>query len=84
MTIYYFTQLTESLQLKALNEFGVLIAERKAAYCDIKLYQVNGFYVEVFHHTHFNVIVNINPFTNMDLLDPYFEQMNIDTLVFAS
>ncbi len=84
MTIYHFTKMTERKQLEALEQSGVLIAERKSAYCDIKLYQLNGFYVEVYLHTHFNVIVNINPFANMDLLDPYFEKMNIDSLVLAS
>ncbi len=76
--------MTEDSQIKAVDQSGVLIAERKSAYYIILLYQVNGFYVELYLHTHFNVIVNINPFTNMDLLDPYFEKMNINSLVFAS
>lgn len=80
MNIYQYHQLEEKNQLDALDQSGVLIAEREAAFCRIKLYQVENFYVEIYHHTHFNVVVNINSFTNTDCLTPYLENINIDSL----
>ena len=84
MNIDLFTQLSESARLKYIEASGVLIAERKSAPCDVKLYQVGSFYTELYHHTHFNVIVNINAFTSLDMLDPYLETVTIDNLIYAS
>jgi hypothetical protein len=84
MNIDHFTQLSEGDQLKLIQTSGVLIAERKSAYCDVKLYQVNAFYIELYLHTHFNVVVNINAFTSPDMLDPYLDSVVIDNLIYAS
>lgn len=84
MNIDQFTQLSESAQLKYIQESGVFIAERKSAHCDVKLYQIGNFYTELYHHTHFNVIVNINAFTGIDMLDPYLDAVVIDNLIYAS
>lgn len=84
MNIDLFTQLSESAQLKYIEASGIFIAERKSAYCDVKLYQIGNFYTELYHHTHFNVIVNINKFTSLDMLDPYLEAVAIDNLIYAS
>jgi hypothetical protein len=84
MNIDHFTQLSEGDQLKLIHASGIQIAERKSAYCDVKLYQLGGFYIELYHHTHFNVIVNINAFTSLDMLDPYLDSVVIDNLIYAS
>jgi hypothetical protein len=84
MTIYQYTRMSENAQLNTLEEVGVLVGERKVSHCDIKLYQLSNFYVELYHHSHFNVVVNINSFTNTDMLEPYFENFNIDELVCAN
>ena len=81
MTIYQYHQLEEKNQLDTVEQSGVLIAERDLPFCRVKLYQVENFYVEIYHHTHFNVVVNINSFTNTDCLNPYLEQINIEGLV---
>ena len=79
-----YNQLSESEQLNFLEKSGVLIGEREGRFCHIKLYQVESFYVEVYYHTHFNVVVNIHAFTDIDYLDPYLKQMDIDSLIYAS
>jgi hypothetical protein len=84
MNIDHFTQLSEGDQLKLIQASGILIAERKSAYCDVKLYQLGSFYIELYHHTHFNVIVNVNAFTSLDMLDPYLDAVVIDNLIYAS
>lgn len=84
MTVFNFNELSEKLQLDTLEQNGVLIAERKGAFFyQVRLYQLEGFYVELYFHTHFNVVVNINCFTNTDCLDPYLENIDVDALMLA-
>lgn len=83
MNVFVFHKLPEKHQLDTLEDQGVLIAERDGAFYNIKLYQIDGFYVELYFHTHFNVVVNINCFTNTDCLDPYLESIDLDALMLA-
>ena len=83
MNVFDFHRLNEKQQLDTLEDAGVFIAERDGAYYNIKLYQVDGFYVELCFHTHFNVVVNINCFSNTDCLDPYLESIDVDALIDA-
>lgn len=83
MNVYQYNQLSDGKQLDTLEQSGVLLAERERSYYHIKLYQVDNFYVEVYYHTHFNVVVNINPFTNTDCLDPYLQKIDIEPLLFV-
>jgi hypothetical protein len=84
MNVFQFHSLPEKQQLDLLEQSGVFIAERQGAFFyNIKLYQIEGFYVELYFHTHFNVVVNINCFTNTDCLDPYLERIDLDALMLA-
>jgi hypothetical protein len=83
MTVFHFHGLSEKQQLDTLENSGVFIAEREGSFYNIKLYQLDGFYVELYFHTHFNVIVNINCFTNTDCLDPYLENIDVGSLIYA-
>jgi hypothetical protein len=81
MNVFDFHSVCEKKQLDILEQEGVLIAERVGSFYNIKLYQIDSFYVELYFHTHFNVVVNINCFTNTDCLDPYLESIDIDALI---
>ena len=83
MNVFDFHGLSEKQQLDTLEETGVFIAERQRPFYNIKLYQLEGFYVELYYHTHFNVIVNVNCFSNTDCLDPYLQSINLDALIDA-
>jgi len=83
MTIYHYNQLNESEQLDALEQMGVLIGEREGTFYHLTLYQLEGFYVELCYHTHFNTLININAFSNTDCLDPYLQNMDIEALILA-
>lgn len=83
MTHYLFDSMSESLQLEVVRQKGVLLAERMAGFYKVCLYEVGGFYAEVFYHHHFNVPVRIRTFQEADGLDPYLEQLNIDDLLFV-
>ena len=84
MTVFQFHALSEKQQLDTLKHSGVLIAERKGAFFyQVKLYQLGSFYVEIYYHTHFNLVININSFSNTDCLDPYLENIDVDALMLA-
>ncbi len=80
MNIDKYNKVSESSQLNILDEFGVLLGEREDRFCRIKLYQIDNFYVEVYLHTHFNVVVKIQSSTDTDCLEPYIENMDINSL----
>jgi hypothetical protein len=83
MNVYQYHQLSHGKQLDTLERSGVLLAERDRSFYHIKLYQLENFYVEVYYHSHFNVVVNINPFTNLDCLEPYLQQIDVDALLYV-
>lgn len=80
MNIHQFRRLNEMQQLSLTEQKGVALAERKTAYCSVYLFQIGSFYVELYQHSHFNVVTRINSFTNTTLLEPYFESISIDDL----
>ncbi len=71
----------EAEQADKLLKDGVLVAQRKERYCNIFLYQVEGNYIEVFVHEHFNVIIKVNRFTDTLHLEPFLCNINIDRLL---
>jgi len=83
MTVFEYHKMSEEEQMDVLMHSGVLVGERKSSFYQVKLYQIEGFYVELYHHTHFNVVVNINVFTNTDCLEPYLKAVDIDALMYA-
>ena len=83
MTIYHYNQLNEKEQLDALEQHGVLIGEREGTFYHLKLYQVEGFYVELCYHAHFNTLMTVQAFSHTDGLEPYLQQMDIEALMDA-
>ena len=81
MTLHQYKRLNEGEQFHALEESGVLIAERKDAFCNVQLYQVDSFYVELYHHTHFNVVVNVKSFGSTNFLQPYLKSIDLTSVI---
>jgi hypothetical protein len=80
MTSSYFEQLTESRQTDVIWESGVFLDRRRESFHSILLFQIDDFYTEVWYHSHFNVILRIQSFSDTDLLAPYLNKINIDSL----
>ncbi len=80
MTQFEFKLLSENDQFDFIEQQGVFLAERETSFYNIRLYQVNNFYVELYCHTHFNVIVRSKCFTKISLLDPYLEAIDVAAL----
>jgi hypothetical protein len=79
MTLYHFIRLDEMEQQEALWE-GTHIGTRYDEEHNILLYQIDGFYVEVFYHRNLNVIRRYRPFKSVDQLKPYLRQIDISEL----
>ena len=76
MTLYEFKCLDEMEQAEAVWN-GVHLANREDDEHRILLYQIDGFYVEVFYDKEHNVIRRFRSFSNVGPLEPYLEQIDL-------
>lgn len=80
MTHKEYKALRQDEQTSFLCKAGVSIAERKVGPYLIVLYQVDGFYVEVFYDKHSYQMIKLMSFYNTTLLEPYLTDINITPL----
>lgn len=66
MTLYNYKLLNEQEQAEDLWDKGVHLGERTDGEHRILLYQINGFYVEVFYHMGYDTIKRLHSFKNTD------------------
>ena len=52
----------------------------KAVY-RINLFHLNNYYIELWYHVEGNKVDNIRAFTSQDLLDPFLENIHIESLI---
>jgi hypothetical protein len=83
MNLARYKLLGESEQFEIIERNGVFLAEREEGFYTIRLYQIEGFYAEIFCHSHFNVIVRTRAFASVKSLQPYLKAMNVDELLAA-
>lgn len=81
MTLYDFKLLTDNKQLDILYKQGVYIGKRKYGHEIVVLYQLEGFYVEVFYVKYRCYVHRLHCFHSTLLLDPYLEDINVEHLV---
>ena len=80
MTIYQFNDLSEMEQIEAIWTVPA-IAERKENGYKIFLFQIDAFYVELYHHIQRDSTERIRSFSNEELLVPYLARIDIDQLL---
>lgn len=81
MKFQRFTSHGDLQNADSLIKDGSLIGERIENYHQVKLYQLDSLYMEVYRHMHFNVIVKVITFTDTDFLEPYLEKINLDGII---
>ena len=81
MTIYNFNRLDAVNKVDALIHHSELIDKRNDEQFRILLYQIDGFYVEVYYDIAYNKIRKIKSFTSIGLLKPYLQKIDISTLL---
>lgn len=81
MTLHEFSELPEEEKVNLLYEHGVYIGKRKLATTFVILYQLEGFYAEVYYQKYRSVIECISCFSGTARLDPYLAQVVVEHLV---
>lgn len=81
MTLYEFRLLENSEQTALLHEWGVFIGKRKEEQKTIVLYQLFGFYVEVYYRKYRYYISHLHCFTTTHQLAPYLQQVDVQDLL---
>jgi uncharacterized protein (DUF488 family) len=80
MNIADFMLLDEIKQAQTLVERGVFVAERLYKNFSIFLYQVDSFYVEIYHNLRYNAMQGMRSFEDDEALEPYLEDIDISCL----
>ncbi len=79
--IQQFDTLSKEDQQNELLKNGIFLAERQDGPFRIMLYQLNGFYVEVYFFNLYNKVAFFQTFEDTEALQPYLEQINVKTLL---
>ena len=77
----HYSALEELEQMEEVLETGVLLGTRSYGFHSISLYEVDGCYAEATFHSHFNVLLDITFFNDLDRLDPYLHTIDIERLL---
>jgi len=75
-----FLQLDETDQLEILWYNGEQIGKRKENDYLVLLYQVEGFYVEVYYHTRLRAVRRYVSFQSTSRLEPYLQQIDLSVV----
>ena len=81
MTMYEFRILSDQEQLDIVHGKGVYIGKRKMRDLVSVLYQVEGFYVELFYKKYRYFVSHSRCSTSLVIAEPYLEQIDLAGLV---
>ncbi|HET7897403.1 MAG TPA: hypothetical protein VFL47_07030 [Flavisolibacter sp.] len=76
-----FAELPGFQQTKLLYEQGVYIGKRRQETTIVVLFQLQGFYAEVFYRVYRMAIDRIDCFSDTDRLDPYLATIDLEPLM---
>lgn len=76
-----FRKLSPRQQHELVATEGALLCQRQSKNFHIYLYQLGGFYVELFFFRESGEFATIKPFDNMDELTPYLREIDVDFLL---
>lgn len=75
-----YTGLSQDQQFDILQRDGVYVGKRKAGKQTVVLFQLYGFYVEVFYKQYRRLVDHSFATDNTDILQPYIDQINVRDL----
>ncbi len=81
MRLHDFARLPDEEKVNLLYNDGVYIGKRKHGDSTVVLYQLEGFYAEVYYRKYRCIIDRISCFSGTARLDPYLSGMNVGHLV---
>lgn len=77
MTLFDFKLLDDAAQIDLVYREGVYIGKRRIIDQHVLLYQVEGYYVELFYKKYRHSVVAIKSSAMTEILDPYLEQIEV-------
>lgn len=80
LSLTEFIDLPQELQFEVLHKHGVYVGKRKVDQQSAVLFQLHGFYVEVFYKQYRKIIGHLITSDSTDILQPYLDQINIKDL----
>jgi hypothetical protein len=80
LSLTEFIDLPQELQFEVLHKHGVYVGKRKADKQTIVLFQLHGFYVEVYYTQYRKIIDHVITSDNTNILQPYLDQIHIRDL----
>jgi hypothetical protein len=75
--LHEYNELTQDQQLHLLHRDGVYVGKRKLNNQSVVLFQLYGFYVEVFYKQYRRQIDHTVATTDVNIVQPYIDQVNI-------
>ena len=60
---------------------GTNVAKRSEGEFEVLLYQIDGFYIEVYYHVGGNALWKFIPITSKQQLNPYSDQINLNQVL---
>ena len=81
MTEDQFKAFSEDSQSNIIHQRGVLVSTRTTEEYKVLLYQIDGFYVELFYNRIDNSIDKLRSFRSTIPLHPYLNQIDITAVI---
>jgi hypothetical protein len=80
MTVHYFKSLTRKQKKIIVLRTGIFLCEKNYGFFRTMLYQVDGFYVEIFFTKFSKDAIWFRSFDSTKNLQPYLQQIDISSL----
>ncbi len=81
MKLQEFRSAPPEVQEKLVKRKGVFLMERKSLGVSVLLFQLDGFYVEVFYNTQTGVVSFVKSFEDMDGIEAYLGRIDISEVM---
>jgi hypothetical protein len=81
MTLQQFRAASREVQEKLVKLKGVFLMERKSLGVSVLLFQLDGFYVEVFYNSATSTVKFIKSFNDMDGIEAYLDKIDISEVM---
>lgn len=83
MNLQQFRSSSRFAQENIIKQQGVFLFERRALGVNVYLYQIDGFYAEVFYDAETSKVTFIKSFRDIDGIETYLERIDISSLLAA-
>ena len=80
MTLEQFRSLPKDMQRKVVKHCGVFLFGRTGVGVNVMLYQVEGFYVEIYFNDKMSAAIRLRSFEETVHLEPYLRMVDVSEL----